>query len=421
MKPFRNAYEAIKRLLSKIFSKEEQGVENQPGPKAEPTPEPAPKPAPEPKKETKPEPKKEEKQEPKKEAKPEPKKEAKPEPKKEAKQEPKKEAKPEPKKEAKAEPKKPAQKKSEKTAEEDMEAYVRESERKEQAAYAAEAKRRAERAAKREAEEKKAEQRAARREMEAQAGMGVRRVTDPVTGEEVPLGALPSRATYLKKYSKIASTSDDVILSVNSILRHPDMPKNIVILGKNGFGTVRVGEDFARSFYAMELVKSDKIAKIRAKQLNKISLEKLDGLKGGCLIIENAGLVQPEKLVEVIKNAEPDVNDYVVILTGEIDSLARFFEDNQEIVDQFIYLVGIHKIKEKGMLSLARGYIKEKGYTADKPVYEQLKESLQGMEAGNIDRFLEFLDKVMETADSREASEGNGGRHEVLVEDVRRA
>ena len=46
MKPFRNAYEAIKRLLSKIFSKEEQGVENQPGPKAEPTPEPAPAPEP---------------------------------------------------------------------------------------------------------------------------------------------------------------------------------------------------------------------------------------------------------------------------------------------------------------------------------------------------------------------------------------
>ena len=182
-----------------------------------------------------------------------------------------------------------------------------------------------------------------------------------------------------------------------------------------------LGEDFARSFYSMELVKSDKIAKIRAKQLNKIGLEKLAGLKGGCLIIENAGLVQPEKLVEVIKNSAEDVNDYVVILTGEIDSLARFFEDNQEVVDQFIYLVGIHKIKEKGMLSLARGYIKEKGFTADKPVYEQLKESLQGMEAGNIDRFLDFLDKVMEAAESREASEGNGGRKEVLVEDVRRA
>ena len=410
MKPFRNAYEAIKRLLSKVF----KGGKEEPVEPVKPvTPEPEPEPAPEPKKA---EPKKPEAK------KPEPKK---PEPKKpEAKKpEPKKAEPPKKEEPKKAEPKKAEPKKSGsgKTAEEDMEAYVRESERKEQEAYEAEAKRRAERAAKREAEEKKAEQRAARREMEAQAGMGVRRVTDPVTGEEVPLGALPSRATHLKKYSKIASTSDDVILSMNSILRHPDMSKNIVILGKNGFGTVRVGEDFARSFYEMELVTSDKIAKIRAKQLNKIGLEKLKDLKGGCLIIENAGLVQPEKLVEVIKNAAPDVNDYVVILTGEIDSLARFFEDNQEIVDQFIYLIGIHKIKEKGMISLARGYFKEKGYTADKPVYEQLKVSLQSMEAGNIDRFLEFLDKVMEVTNAREVSEGNGGHNEVLVDDVRKA
>ena len=420
MKPFRNAYEAIKRLLSKLFGggeekEETTGVAEPEVKKPEPQPEPEPK-----KPETKPENKKAEPKKPEANKKPEPKKpeankkpEAKPENKK---AEPKKQgAKPENKT---AEPKKSA---SGKTAEEDMEAYVRESERKEQEAYAAEAKRRAERAAKREAEEKRAEQRAARREMEAQAGMGVRRVTDPVTGEEVPLGALPARAVTLKKYSKIASTSDDVILSVNSILRHPDMSKNIVILGKNGFGTVRVGEDFARSFYAMELVKSDKIAKIKAKQLNKIGLEKLQSLKGGCLIIENAGLVAPAKLVEVIKNSAPDENDYVVILTGEIDSLARFFEDNQDVADQFIYLVGIHKIKEKGMISLARGYIKEKGYTADKPVYEQLKQSLTSMEEGNIDRCLEFLDKVMEATDAREVSEGNGGHKEVLVEDVRKA
>ena len=411
MKPFRNAYEAIKRLLSKLFGggEEKEEVNTSPVPeKTESKPEPA-------KTEPRPEPKKPEpaKQEPKK---PEPQKQ---EPKKQEskKQEPKK---PEPKKQ---EPKKQEPKKAEskKSAEEDMEAYVRESERKEQEAYAAEAKRRAERAARREAEEKRAEQRAARREMEAQAGMGVRRVTDPVTGEEVPLGALPTRAVPLKKYSKIASTSDDVILSVNSILRHPDMSKNIVILGKNGFGTVRVGEDFARSFFAMDLVKSDKIAKIKAKQLNKIGLEKLQSLKGGCLIIENAGLVTPAKLVEVIKNSAPEENDYVVILTGEIDSLARFFEDNQDVADQFIYLVGIHKIKEKGMISLARGYFREKGFTADKPVYEHLKQSLSSMEEGNIDRFLEFLDKVMEATRTREGSEGNGGHNEVLVEDVHKA
>lgn len=264
--------------------------------------------------------------------------------------------------------------------------------------YQAEVKKRAERAARREAEDRKKE---SEEVMSPSAANRVRWVTDPVTGEEVTLGKLPAEAVYLKKYTRIQTTSDDVILSINSIQRHPDMPKNIVILGRNGFGTVKVGEDFARSFYSLGLVKSDKIAKTKAKQLNKMGLEKLAALKGGCLIVENAGLVSFTKLVEVIKDSAPENNDYVVILTGEIDSLSNFFEENEDIVDDFIYLVDIHKIKEKGMIRLAKGYVKEKGYEADKPVFDRLKESLKGMEEGNIDRFVAHIDEAMAKCDQR--------------------
>ena len=404
MKPFRNAYEAIKRILSNIFHKDKG--ENEPEikepekpvePKKEEPAQEAPKPEPKKPEAKKPEPKK-----------PEPKK---PEPKK---PQPKQEAKPEPA--AQAQPEAPKKKEAKKPKVKAPDAdYVSKSD---QAAYDEEVKRRLERAAKREREEKKAEQRAARREMEAQNSAGGKKVIDPVTGEEVPLGVIPAEATYLKKYSRIPTTSDAVLTAINSIVRHPDMSKNIVILGRNGFGTVRVGEDFARSFYAMGLVSSDKIAKIKAKQLNKISLEKLEGLKGGCLIIENAGLVQPEKLVEVIKNSSPMENDYVVILTGEIDSLAAFFEDNPEIVDQFIYLIDIHKIVERGMIALARGYVKEKGFSADKPVYEKLKGTLAGMEAGNIDRFLDYMDGVMTRCEDREKSDGITGKNEIIPQDI---
>ncbi len=269
-------------------------------------------------------------------------------------------------------------------------------EQEEQQKYEEEVKKRAERAAKRAKED-------------AKEDTGKKNI-DPVTGEELELSPLPEEAVFLQKYMKIATTSDDILVAYNSIQKHPDMPKNIVVLGRNGFGTVKVGEDFARSFFATGLVKSDKIAKIKARQLNKIGLEKLSSLKGGCLIIENAGLVTPAKLVEVIKNSAPDENDYVVMLTGEIDSLAGFFEDNQEIVDSFIYLIDIHKIRERGMISIARGYFKEKGVKADKPIIEKLKNSLKMIETGNIDRFVELLDGLIEKCEKR-------GGEEILAED----
>jgi len=278
---------------------------------------------------------------------------------------------------------------------------IDEAEKAEQKKYEEEVKKRAERTAKRQ---------------EAESRHDEKKIVDPVTGEEIELNAIPEEAIYLKKYMKLPTTANDILVTMNSIAKHPDMPKNIVILGRNGFGTVKVGEDFARSFYACGLVKSDKIAKIKAKQLNKIGLEKLAGLKGGCLIIENAGLVSFNKLVEVIKNSEPDQNDYVVILTGEIDSIANFFEENPDIVDAFIYLIDIHKISEVGMANLARGYIKEKGYKADKDVIDKLKASLKMMEGGNIDRFIELIDGGMAKCDTREEVSGNT-RKELAVAD----
>lgn len=268
--------------------------------------------------------------------------------------------------------------------------------------YDEEVRKRAERKAKREAEDKKKDAEEAANARDEKLKM----VTDPVTGEEVPLGQLPDKATFLKKYMRIQTTSDDVLVAINSIVKHPDMSKNIVVLGRNGFGTVKVGEDFARSFYEMGIVKSDKIAKTKAKQLNKMGLEKLKALKGGCLIIENAGLVSFSKLVEVIKDSAPENNDYVVILTGEIDSLSNFFDENEDIVDQFIYLIDIHKIKERGMMHLARGYVKERGYKADKSVFDKLKANLKAMEEGNIDRFVGRIDEVIEKCDKREAAAG---------------
>ncbi|MCR5227825.1 MAG: hypothetical protein K6E27_11485 [Eubacterium sp.] len=282
----------------------------------------------------------------------------------------------------------------------------------EQKKYEEEVRKRAERKAKREAEDRKKEA----EEAASAKDEKVKMVTDPVTGEEVPLGQLPAEATFLKKYMRIQTTSDDVLVAINSILKHPDMPKNVVVLGRNGFGTVKVGEDFARSFYELGIVKSDKIAKTKAKQLNKMGLEKLSALKGGCLIIENAGLVSFSKLVEVIRDSAPENNDYVVILTGEIDSLANFFDENDDIVDEFIYLIDIHKIKERGMMHFARGYVKERGYKADKAVYDKLKASLKAMEEGNIDRFVARIDEVIEKCDKREA--GGEATKNILPEDA---
>ena len=56
--------------------------------------------------------------------------------------------------------------------------------------------------------------------------------------------------------------------------------------------------------------------------------------------------------------------------------------------------------------------LKEKGYKADKSVYEKLKNFLKGMEEGNIDRFIGKIDEVIENCDKR------GDDKMIMPEDV---
>jgi DNA-binding LacI/PurR family transcriptional regulator len=52
--------------------------------------------------------------------------------------------------------------------------------------------------------------------------------------------------------------------------------------------------------------------------------------------------------------------------------------------------------------------------------HERLKQSLQGMEEGNIDRFLEYMDKVMGATDFREGADGANAKKEITVDDINR-
>ena len=79
-------------------------------------------------------------------------------------------------------------------------------------------------------------------------------------------------------------------------------------------------------------------------------------------------------------------------------------------------LIAVNQIDDRPIRShnvigewFRRGYIKEKGYKADKAVSDKLKDSLKSMEEGNIDRFIKLIDDAMEKCDKREAdAEGEG-------------
>ena len=332
-----------------------------------------------------------------------------------AEEEKRKKAEEEAKKKAEAEAKKKAEEEAKKKAAEELAAKAEEEARKkaaEEAAKAeAEAKAKAEEARKILEAAKKAEEEALK--AAEQADSIQIDLTQPA--EE---GKLPLAASYLEKYTKMEKSGKSLVDTFNAITVDQEN-RNVCMMGDHGFGLTSVGEDFARSFYDMGICKAKTIAKIKAQALNKVKLaDAMSKLAGGCMVVENAGLIAPDKMTELMKLTAKDVNDVVVILTGATESINRLFGATGDAKDKFTHQINMEGISTQDMLAIAKGYFKQQGFKTDDSVEGTVKNLLMAMESGNIDRMLKACDEAMLKCDDREKAIGSSRKY-LLSEDFK--
>ncbi len=280
-----------------------------------------------------------------------------------------------------------------------------------------EARRKAEEEARRKAEEealkyKKMAEEAERQAEEARKALEAAKQTSTV--ENVSSAATGGAFTlpvgveqYLGKYLTIHAISDQIINTMKYVSENPSEPRNIVVLGQYGFGTTTIAEDFARSFYAMGICRNKTIAKIKAGALNRANISDAIGkLQGGCLVIENAGVISHEKLEEIYRIVSDPANDVIIIMTGQIDMLSKIFKDNVKISTQFKHLVQVHRITDMDVFEIAKNHAGRLGYPCEEGSENNLRRRMQEVESGNLDRVLKIVDNAVSKAHNREMTTG---------------
>ena len=238
------------------------------------------------------------------------------------------------------------------------------------------------------------------------------------TAVEVDDFTLPVGAEqFLGKYLTVDSISDQILNTIKYISKNPTEPRNVVILGQYGFGTTTIAEDFARSFHAMGICKTKTIAKIKAGALNRANISDAIGkLQGGCLVVENAGVISEQKLDEIYRIISNPDNDVVVIMTGQIETLSKIFKDNVIISSQFKHLVQVHRITDVDVFTIAKNHASKLGYPCEPGAEIVLRRRMQEVESGNLDRVLKFVDNAVSKAHNREMSSGDQD-HRLTVAD----
>ena len=271
-----------------------------------------------------------------------------------------------------------------------------------------EARKAAEEEARRKAEEeaRKAAEEEARRKAEEEAKKAA---SASVSGSyALPVGA----EQFLGKYLTVNAISDQIVNAIQYINAHPSEPRNIVILGQYGFGTTTIAEDFARSFYALGICKNKTIAKIKGNALNRANIgDAIGKLQGGCLVIENAGIITNEKLEEIYQIVSNPDNDVIVIMTGQIETLSRIFKENVSISNQFKHLIQVHRITDMDVFEIAKNHATQLGYPCEPGAENNLRRRMQEVESGNLDRVLKIVDNAVSKAHNREMTSGEQEHH----------
>ena len=206
--------------------------------------------------------------------------------------------------------------------------------------------------------------------------------------------------------------SDQIVNAIQYINAHPSEPRNMVILGQYGFGTTTIAEDFARSFYALGICKNKTIAKIKGNALNRANIgDAIGKLQGGCLVIENAGIITNEKLEEIYQIVTNPDNDVIVIMTGQIETLSRIFKENVSISNQFKHLIQVHRITDMDVFEIAKNHATQLGYPCEPGAENNLRRRMQEVESGNLDRVLKIVDNAVSKAHNREMTSGEQEHH----------
>jgi ABC-type cobalamin/Fe3+-siderophores transport system ATPase subunit len=141
---------------------------------------------------------------------------------------------------------------------------------------------------------------------------------------------------------------------------------NIMIIGKNGSGRTTLAADLIEIIRMDTGLLSGITGRITGANLNQKDLQQVyDKIRGGCLIIEEAGQLNRETAVSLSLLMENDKGGTLVILEDKDKGYRRLRAISQKLIDMFTERIEIPDMTIDELVNFGKVYIKEQGYTMD--------------------------------------------------------
>ena len=153
---------------------------------------------------------------------------------------------------------------------------------------------------------------------------------------------------------------------------------NFVVTGYDMSVKSQIAIGIAKALNTYGICDKNKLVRAKAQDLNGRDFSMIfEKLKGGCLIIDGAGMLDDKAAGIIVDFVQQDNQDVAIVLEGEEDKIKELFRKYPVLHSKFLNIIHIGKYNENELVQLAEGYAKKKGYEISGPGAASLKTLLR--------------------------------------------
>lgn len=153
---------------------------------------------------------------------------------------------------------------------------------------------------------------------------------------------------------------------------------NFVVTGYDMSVKSQIAIGIAKALNTYGICDKNKLVRATAQDLNGRDFSMIfEKLKGGCLIIEGAGMLDDKAAGIIVDFVQQDNQDVAIVLEGKEDKIKELFGKYPVLHSKFLNIIHIGKYNENELVQLAEGYAKKKGYEISGPGAASLKTLLR--------------------------------------------
>ena len=141
---------------------------------------------------------------------------------------------------------------------------------------------------------------------------------------------------------------------------------NIIITGSEKTGKTTLAIEIIKLVNSKRGRRNRKLAKVSAAALNRRGFRNaLNKLLGSDLIIENAELLGPMTLSEIIDVSGMFTDDMIIILEGETEGMTKILNESQRVSQVFNHVITVREYDIKEWAEYGKRYAVKNGYKLD--------------------------------------------------------